>query len=84
MSNDEVVKLFTAQIENLKKHIKPQHKQKYYSYKEASELLRISVEGLKTRIKRGQMIRVVNGNRPLINQNEISRWLKTQNPQGLE
>ena len=51
MSNDEVVKLFTAQIENLRKHINLQHKQKYYSYKEASELLRISVEGLKTRIK---------------------------------
>lgn len=53
---------------------------KYFTYKEASEYLGISVEGLKTRIKRGQMFKVANNNRPLIAFSEIERFLNSQNP----
>lgn len=53
---------------------------KYLTYKEASEYLGITVEGLKTRIKRGQMFKVVNNNRPLIAFSEIERFLNSQNP----
>lgn len=53
---------------------------KYFTYKEASELLGITVEGLKTRIKRGQMYKVANNNRPLIVFSEIERFLNSQNP----
>ena len=74
---------FTAQIEALKKQLKPSQKQKFYSYKEAAEMLCISVEGLKTRIKRGQMVRITNNNRPLIAHVEIMRFLGDQNPDGI-
>ncbi len=55
-------------------------KKKYLTYKEASEYLGITVEGLKTRIKRGQMFKVANNNRPLIAFTEIERFLNSQNP----
>ena len=59
---------------------KPQRKEKYYNYKEAASILCITVEGLKTRIKRGQMRRISNGNRPLIADAEIMRYLHNLNP----
>lgn len=67
-------------LKNLKKELCIIRTKKYYSYKQAAEILCISVEGLKTRLKRGQMKRVCNGNRPLIAASEIERFLKTQNP----
>ncbi len=86
MTNKQVFDLIanlTNQIEALKKQLKPSQKKKFYSYKEASEMLCISVEGLKTRIKRGQMVRITNNNRPLIAHTEIMRFLSSQNPDGI-
>ncbi len=84
MSNDkklmEEIQRLRKQIETLITQTQFQKKQKNYSYQQASELLCISVEGLKSRIKRGQMQRVSNGNRPLIQASEIERFLNKQNP----
>lgn len=83
MSNNEVVKLIeclSKQILVLQKQLQPQQKQKYYSYKDAAARLCITVEGLKTRIKRGQMVRICNNNRPMIAHSEIMRFLASQNP----
>ena len=89
MSNNEVVKLIEClnnQIIALSKQLKdlqePQQKQKYYSYKDAAKMLCISVDGLKTRIKRGQMVRITNNNRPMIAHAEVMRFLGSQNPDG--
>jgi hypothetical protein len=89
MSNNEVVKLIEClnnQIIALSKQLKdlqePPKKQKFYSYKEAAVILRITVDGLKSRIKRGQMVRITNNNRPLIAHAEIMRFLGNQNPDG--
>ncbi len=70
----------TEMVESLQKQLIIQKNKKYYSYKEASEILCITVEGLKTRIKRGQMVRITNNNRPLISHVEIERFLNKQNP----
>ncbi len=67
-------------LKSLLSKLLPVVRKKYYSYKEAAEILCISVEGLKTRLKRGQMFRVCNNNRPLIEASEIERFLKAQNP----
>ena len=84
MSKNEVYQLisfYNKQFEALTKLVKSsQTKQKFYSYKVASEMLGISVDGLKTRIKRGQMVRICNNNRPLIAHSEIMRFLNSQNP----
>ena len=84
MSNDkklmEEIQRLTKQIETLITQTQSQKKQKNYSYQQASEMLCISVEGLKSRIKRGQMQRICNGNRPLIQASEIDRFLNKQNP----
>ena len=84
MSNNEVVKLIEClnnQIKALSKQLqKPHQEQKYYSYKDAATMLCITVEGLKTRIKRGQMVRISNNNRPMIAHTEIMRFLASQNP----
>jgi hypothetical protein len=84
MPNDKKVlerlSSFEHKIDLLAKAIQPIRAKKYYSYAEASELLCISVEGLKTRIKRGQMNRICNNSRPLIAQTEIERFLNAQNP----
>lgn len=86
MSNNEVVKLIEClnnQIKALSKQLQPpQKKQKYYSYKDAATMLCITVDGLKTRIKRGQMQRICNNSRPLIAHSEIMRFLGSQNPDG--
>jgi hypothetical protein len=87
MSNNEVYQLisfYNQQIEALTKLVKSssQPKQKFYSYKQASEMLGITVDGLKSRIKRGQMQRICNNNRPLIAHAEIMRFLGDQNPDG--
>ena len=86
MSNNEVVKLIEClnnQIKALSKQLQqPQQKQKYYSYKDAATMLCITVDGLKTRIKRGQMLRITNNNRPMIAHSEIMRFLGSQNPDG--
>jgi hypothetical protein len=79
-------KRLLSKIDGLEKKIDqlPSKKQneikKYFTYKEASEYLGITVEGLKTRIKRGQMYKVANNNRPLIAFSEIERFLNSQNP----
>src|ERR1035437_5043452 len=86
MSNKEVVQLIASlsnQIKALQKQLQPQQKRKFYSYKDAAHMLCISVEGLKTRIKRGQMVRITNNNRPLIAHTEIMRFLNEQNPDGV-
>jgi len=75
-----LIEKLTAEIVLLRANLKPPINQKYYSYKQASEMLCISVEGLRTRIRRGQMNRVSNNNRPLIEHKEIMRFLKEQNP----
>jgi hypothetical protein len=83
MSNNELLKrieCLTNLVIALQKQLQPQQKQKYYSYKVAAEMLGISVDGLKTRIKRGQMLRICNNNRPLIAHTEIMRFLASQNP----
>lgn len=67
-------------IDLLLSNKKQKETKKYLTYKEASELLGITVEGLKTRIKRGQMYKVANNNRPLIAFSEIERFLNSQNP----
>jgi hypothetical protein len=54
--------------------------EQFYTYKEASQHLGITVEGLKSRIKRGQMNRVTNNNRPLIAHSELQRFINSQNP----
>lgn len=59
---------------------KQKETKKYFTYLEASEYLGITVEGLKTRIKRGQMFKVANNSRPLIAFSEIERFLNSQNP----
>ena len=68
------------EVSDLKKSIKPIRKQKRYNYRDAAEILNISVEGLKTRIKRGQIKRITNGAKPMIAHEEIERYLKSQNP----
>jgi len=85
MTNKQVIELIanlTNQITELKKQLKPSQKQKFYSYKEAAEMLCITVDGLKSRIKRGQMLRITNNNRPLVAHSEIMRFLGSQNPDG--
>ena len=57
-----------------------QHKKLGATYREASEYFGITVEGLKSRIKRGQIRRITNNNRPLIPYSEIERFIKSQNP----
>jgi hypothetical protein len=57
-----------------------QRKEKIYSYQEASELMNLSIEGLKSRIKRGQIQRVCNGNRPGISGKEINNYFESLNP----
>jgi len=79
----KVIDRLMAQVEALQAQLKPTKKLKYYTYKQAAEMLCITVEGLKTRIKRGQMVRVTNNNRPLIAHTEIERFLKEQNPDGI-
>jgi hypothetical protein len=69
------------EIEELKKNLKPIRKQKRYNLKDAAELLCISVGGLKTRIKRGQIRRITNGATPMVSHLEIERFLKQQNPE---
>ncbi|MBL7921162.1 MAG: hypothetical protein JNJ40_12665 [Bacteroidia bacterium] len=68
------------EVSDLKKNLKPIKKQKRYNYKDAAELLCITVEGLKTRVKRGQIQRISNGATPMISHEEIERFLKKQNP----
>lgn len=84
MSNAEIYELishYNKQIEALKKLVgQSTPKQKFYTYKQASEMLGITVDGLKSRIKRGQMVRICNNNRPLIAHTEIMRFLASQNP----
>jgi|GEM_PF-4797011 len=80
----ELILKMTLEIADLKRQLQPIKKQKYYSYKEAAEMLCLTVDGLKTRIKRGQMARVTNNQRPLIAHKEIMRFLEGQNPDGLE
>lgn len=84
MSNAEIYELishYSKQIESLKKMVgQSTTKLKFYSYKQASEMLGITVDGLKSRIKRGQMVRICNNNRPLIAHSEIMRFLASQNP----
>lgn len=79
-NNDLLEEKKIDKAKQLKREFSPLIKKKYYSYEEAAFILCISIEGLKTRIKRGQMIRTSNNNRPLIADNEIERFLKTQNP----
>jgi hypothetical protein len=74
------IEQLTELVVALQKQSIAQKRKKYYSYKEASEILCIKVEGLKTRIKRGQMVRTTNNNRPLISHEEIERFLNNQNP----
>jgi hypothetical protein len=69
------IKLDKAILEN-----KVKNKKKFLNYKQASEYLGISVDGLKSRIRRGQMFKIANNNRPLIAFSEIERFLKLQNP----
>lgn len=69
------------EIASLKKIVKPLKNKKTYNYKEAAELLHLSLEGLKTRIKRGQIKRISNGGKPMISIEEIERYLKNQNPE---
>ncbi len=88
MTNRDVVQLIqdmsNQQMDALKKLLPTLlGKKKYYTYREAADMLCISVEGLKTRIKRGQMLRICNNNRPLIAHSEIMRFLDSQNPDGL-
>lgn len=84
MTNKQVIELIanlTNQITELKKQLKPAaQKQKFYSYQEAAQMLCITVDGLKSRIKRRQMVRITNNNRPLIAHSEIMRFLGDQNP----
>ena len=86
MSNAEIYELishYSKQIESLKKLVgQSTPKLKFYSYKQASEILGTTVDGLKSRIKRGQMVRICNNNRPLIAHSEIMRFLSSQNPDG--
>lgn len=86
MRNAEIYELishYSKQIETLKKLVgQSTPKLKFYTYKQASEMLGITVDGLKTRIKRGQMVRICNNNRPLIAHAEIMRFLGNQNPDG--
>lgn len=72
------------EILDLKKIIRPLRKKKYYSYREAAEILNISIEGLKTRIKRGQIQRISNSGKPMLSALEIERFLKSQNPEFME
>ena len=67
-------------VADLKKQIKPIKKQKNYNYKDASEILCITVGGLKTRIKRGKIKRITNDGKPMISHEEIQRFLSSQNP----
>ena len=79
-NNDLLERKKIEKVKSLKREFSPLIKKNYYSYEEAAFILCITIEGLKTRIKRGQMIRTSNNNRPLISHNEIERFLKTQNP----
>ena len=86
MANKELkatIDRLTAENTLLKSLLKPPKKERFYTYKEAAAMLRISVEGLKSRIKRGQMNRICNNNRPLIALSEIMRFLQEQNPDGI-
>lgn len=75
----EAIILLTNRVASLEAQIKPLRADKLYSYKEASEMLNLTVEGLKTRIKRGQIKRTPNGNRPGVLASEIKRYLREQN-----
>ena len=86
MTNKDLLIVITElrkEIVELRKQLNPEKKQKFYSYKEAAEMLRITVDGLKSRIKRGQMLRVTNNHKPLIAHTEIMRFLESQNPDGV-
>jgi hypothetical protein len=84
MTDKKLIQLLKQQnaelLKALQKELAPLRRKKYYTYKEASEILCISVEGLKTRLKRGEMFKVCNNGRPLISGVEIDRYLKSQNP----
>jgi hypothetical protein len=84
MSNDKILlskfNSLEQKIDQLLANKRQKETKKYYTYAEASEHLGITVEGLKTRIKRGQMFKVANNNRPLIAFSEIERFLNSQNP----
>lgn len=52
----------------------------FYNYAEVAELLCISVEGVRTKVKRGTLERICSDNTPLITRESLNNYLRSQNP----
>lgn len=66
-------------VERLEAHIKPYKADKLLTYDQAAKVLNLTTEGLKSRVKRGQIDKTMNGNKSGVLASEITRYLKQQN-----
>jgi len=74
---------YKAEVMQLKKQISKSNntnKKLFYNYVEVSEILCISVEGVRSKVKRGSLQRTCNDNTPLISRESLNSYFKKQNP----
>lgn len=56
------------------------NKKLFYSYSEVAQILCISVEGVRSKVRRGELLRTCNNNTPLIYKDSLNSYFKSQNP----
>lgn len=79
----EIIAGLKAEVVALRNQVKKSNNislQLFFNYEEVAQILRVTPEAVKTKVKRGALIRTCSDNTPLISRAELERYFKSQNP----
>lgn len=81
----ELIASLNAEVISLKQQLKKSssnntHSKLFYSYAEVAQILCISVEGVRSKVRRNELERTCNNNTPLISRESLNNYFKKQNP----